>query len=333
MTIHQAYPFVRSVVQIFDKHTFPQETATSYGQDACRPEALKRYMMPSPKEDCPQLSDLPITCIARFSILNVQNWMYTTGLLGKKSQVLSSPCVNATARALLQRLKKKTDGAAAKTLWSFVFEEAYVKATIEQKQKMLQLASQVDPERMEATAWEVGAYRLTHLVGRIFHWELTKLVLAGFFFWKAFRWAKRGQQQLKIWELVRSVHDLIQASAPTIAKGLSRLAIAVDALYRNRFRIWLGHCLVRRLIGSRIRCVAQVTQWVDAALYFPARLPVRIARKVARVLYRTQTRISHSLIDVSDSALKEKLDLGGRKAHTVWMNLLPEAQRRGICLS
>ncbi len=337
MTIHRAYPLVRFAVQRFDEAKFPRETASPYGQDGARLEALKKYVTSAFKKECAHQPDLPITCIVRFSILNAQTWMYATGLLGKKSHVLSLPCMHATARTLLQRLQEKregpAEGPAAERLWSFVFKQAYDKGGIEQKQKILKLAAQVDPERMEETAWEVQVCRVTQYAGRIFSVPLLKNVLAGFCFFGAFVWAKIGLCRLINGCVVSTVNGLIQMRSAMITKGVIRTITVVDTLYRNRFRIWLGHCFVRQMIGSRVRGVKLVTFCVDTMLYFPFFAAWSIARKTAFLVYHAQTRVSDSLVDISNRTLKEKLDSGRRKAYAVWMKLFTEASTQGICLN
>lgn len=259
------------------------------------------------------------------------------GSIKKALQIFEINTDDVNINKLLQNLvmiNPKT--SFTKQLWDHIFQEVYSKANIQEKQHIISLATAHNSQRMEISQWEIRVYRIGKIASYFFNNFTVKIVLAIAVWYAVGRVRDIAIEKIRASYLPELVNRFINIAPPLAVRIVSITFEWGEKIYANRLKIFLAGLVIRfgaPVFGFNHPMIAITVNRVTDLVYLP-QTTVRIIRRLpwrfGVLSYNTQTKISQSLRTVYDEKLKRSLELGGRKAYALWMDLMDQATREGI---
>jgi len=313
------YNFARTVFTMFDEAQ-PQNKRSRTDQN----ELLKKIILSKTQ------GDLVATTIATSSIKNTSDWLYVSGQLGTGKERLSAAVTDKLARNIFDQLGlTQPKSEPSKRLWEHVFCNTYANATVENKEKIISLAREIDSQAMEVCKYQIRMYKVLNCIAKIFDNTFMKFAVSFMIYTQLHSLKKYVVTSIKIVAIPRIINSIINIFPLIIIRQMNWVIKGAENLYNYRIIIWLGASLLKCCGCERLGWVAGK---ISDLLFLPYTMTIKISSYIWELTmysYKGQRQISQSLEAVADDNLRAKLELGGQNALKVWMKVSNQALNQG----
>lgn len=253
------------------------------------------------------------------------------------SKRASENLIDYSAMGLAKEMKLAKDSKLKpiEAIWSDIFQTIYADKALQQK--VIQLATNVDPKVMKSTSLELIFFKVAHRVSQFFSNYFVRLIVGACVWYQINRLSHAVFNKIKFHYVPRLANKLINVASLSVMKQLNRAFKVVEKIEANRGNIFLGALALRYTVGRYIPQVALYADKVGNLGYLPqvmmkkiSWIPFDLAWKVAGYSHQTQGAYAIYVANASNEKTKKTFEEGGLKAYTIWMSLVEGARSKGI---